>query len=507
VQPWLRSSRPNDSFTFSSPAKRGYRPVSYSNLPPHTTAYHHPLFQPNKPALLSLMTQDKSQAKAAVHQLERKLASWSSSGGNIASNVQTTKKTGQSAGTGDASSRIVGTNTGRGTVDTEFPAEGNAFLVGELGRPSSLVESTMFAGRFARQLQHKPAPFASAAAVSSSSRVTTKQHSISSPEPTNSPGSPSSPHQRQRFPSSSSSSGSSFDLFPQQQLEDVLLPNMNQSLDSQAMLESVLSRKEQELGAVAHSQRRLQQAPQLPHQAYTSSSPLFRPGSGETQDQDPLSDLLHSHARSVLYNQPNEYQPLSQQQHLRRFQQPHDKHAYASFHQQQLQDQEQISQWQLHQLQQLRSSPDVIGESVPRNSLDPIQALNLQFMAPGVAASDMGRFGTAPLETNVMAQQLQQQPIQQIQQQQLNYHHSEAISLEAKILSQQQQRQQQQIQQIQQQQYQHQQLMQHHDNPQQELQTRLLLRGRPPQQQQQQQQHQDQDQDQKRGAQDGRASK
>lgn len=52
----------------------GYKQVSYADLPPYTTAYYHPFFQPNKPALLKQMVQDKSKAKAAIQDMELKKA-------------------------------------------------------------------------------------------------------------------------------------------------------------------------------------------------------------------------------------------------------------------------------------------------------------------------------------------------------------------------------------------------------------------------------------------------
>lgn len=209
----------------------GYKHVSYPGLPPHTTAYHNPLFQPNRPGLLKTMIQSKSQSKAAIQQLEMKQASTSSSSSP------------QNPGTsiGIPAMRNPATS-GSTSSSSHQPNLRNSLMLA--GVPAAAAQKTSLQ-------QSAPLPpdgrrFLSAGADTDPDAAADTQRLMAGAsswmDRDSSQRGGRGTDLLDGNPNDSTSSG--IDLFPNQQLQDVLLPNMTSTLDSQAMLQSILSRQE-----------------------------------------------------------------------------------------------------------------------------------------------------------------------------------------------------------------------------------------------------------------------
>ncbi|CAB9510253.1 HSF-type DNA-binding [Seminavis robusta] len=408
----------------------GYRQVSYPNLPSHTTAYQHPLFQPNRPDLLRTMTQNKSQAKAAAQALERKIASESSTGIVTGPATSATSPTAPSP-TGSESRQLM-------PPPMESPSNSHTWRPPPL---DSTLETPTSLGSIHQQPPRASGPAAAASASSSMQRLSRSlPHRGSHNTPsTHQTAAQPQPQPRPREGSSSSSSGaSSFDLFPNQQLQDVLLPNMN--MDSQAMLQSVLARQE-EMGTVPHVNPVI---PQL--------SPLLQraPLSPTVQaNVPPPPDLLADHQILMQNEQEHQHQHqqannnnsllhqqdelLLQQQQLRRLEQQHQErlqqqlmliHQGHSALQQQQQlpavhavpqqgGQVSLTLWQRHQLQQLQQQQQGICinslNNIPARMDISLQGLEQQLMENTLAASGQLQLDTANAAAIAQAPQQQQQ--------------------------------------------------------------------------------------------------
>lgn len=420
----------------------GYKHVSYPGLPPHTTAYHNPLFQPNRPDLLQTMTQSKSQSKAAIQQLEMKQKSSSPQN--------------------------------PGTPSIGIPPMRNPAASSSSSLQPNLRNSLMLAGVPAPAVQRTSLQ-PSAPPPPDGRRFMSGGMSMQDNDPTNGMDRESS-HQRGNRGTSDlldsslhDSSSSGIDLFPNQQLQDVLLPNMTSTLDSQAMLQSILNRQEgldafaganqqssssdalindtalweqlqrqeallglhQASSPQAQAQlfslqdQELQQLIQLQQQQLQSQQ--AQSSSGQ-QDHQLISSMLDARPTSGLMpGGPRFQQTLSQQQQNQQQQQLNPFLTQLSPHNSIQQQQQASNNAQLQQLEMLMSqaesnNPIMGNNNAPHDALNgimsPLGGANHNVAAPGDLHGGRGDAANQALSTLQQQEALINQMIRRRQQDQ-----------------------------------------------------------------------------------------